>query len=91
MYICTYKLSCQDKGHRKMFQVAIFSDTWADSGYPVVMDLVDRMGDCDTIQQEQDLAVQWHSAPGHRKKKCVKFTLYKQQEGFTDKIEILNG
>ena len=52
------------------------------------MDLVDRMGDCDTIQQEQDLAVQWHFAP---EKKCVKFTLYKQWEGFTDKIEILNG
>ena len=71
MYICTYKLSCQDKGHRKMFHVAIFSDTWADSGYPVVMDLVGRMGDCDTIQQEQDLAVQWHSAPGHRKKNVL--------------------
>ena len=55
------------------------------------MDLVDRMGDCDTIQQEQDLAVQWHSAPGHRKKKCVKFTQYKQREGFTDKIETFNG
>ena len=25
------------------------------------------------------------------RKKCVKFTLYKQREGFTDKIEILNG
>ena len=58
MYICTYILSCRDKAHRKMFHVAIFSDTSADSGYLVVMDLVDKMGDCDTIQQEQDLAVQ---------------------------------
>ena len=56
-----------------------------------MMDLADRMGDCDTIQQEQDLAVQWHSAPGHRKKNSIMFTLNKQRQGFADKIGISNN
>ena len=57
------------------------------------MDLVDRMGDCDTIQQEQDLAVQWHSAPDHRKKKTV-LGLHCTSSGKVLQIkliEILNG